>query len=276
MTKRSGQVTGPANSVSQLAVPQASLPTIRLADGSTVVRPRHVAIIMDGNGRWAEQRGEPRLAGHREGAATVRAMTTYARELGIGYLTLYSFSSENWGRPVDEVDGLMDLLRTYLSDELPTMQKNGIRLQSIGDTARLPLLVRTALASVQLATQKNTGMELTLALSYGARDELVMAAKALAIEVKAGKLKVDDIDAAALSQRLYTRHMPDPDLLIRTSGEMRLSNFLLWQIAYAELVVTKTAWPEFSRTDFDDALRDFSSRQRRYGLTANQIGGSSS
>jgi undecaprenyl diphosphate synthase len=244
--------------------------TVTLRDGTVVKRPAHVAIIMDGNGRWAEKRGEPRLYGHRAGAKTVRTITTHARELGIGCLTLYSFSSENWGRPKDEVEGLMGLLRDYLTEELPTLQKNNIRLRAIGDIARLPMLVRTVLGSVELATQKNTGMDLCLALSYGSRDELVMAAKQLAADVQSGKLKLQDVNADALQARLYTHGLPDPDLLIRTSGELRISNFLLWQVAYAELYVTDKAWPDFTAHDFDQALVSLDQRQRRFGLTGAQ------
>jgi undecaprenyl diphosphate synthase len=235
------------------------------------VMPRHVAIIMDGNGRFAESRGEPRLSGHRAGAQTVRDITTYSCELGLTHLTLYSFSSENWGRPQDEVSGLMELLRSYLVDELPTLKKNNVRLTSIGDTAKLPLLVRTLLKATEEQTKNNTGLRLTLALSYGSRDEIVNAAKKIAQDVKAGRLAVDAIDHAAFAQRLETHDVPDPELLIRTSGELRVSNFLLWQIAYSEIYVTEKAWPEFTRAEFDAALAAFSQRQRRFGLTGAQV-----
>jgi undecaprenyl diphosphate synthase len=238
--------------------------------------PTHIAIIMDGNGRWATERGEERLVGHRQGAATVRDITTACRELGVKYLTLYSFSSENWSRPADEVDGLMDLLRQYLGEELPTLKKNGIRLTSIGDTARLPFLVRTLLEATKASTEHETGMTLTLALSYGSRDEIVNAAKALAKDVKAGKLNADAIDHAAFAARLDTAGMPDPDLVIRTSGEMRISNFLLWQIAYAELFITDVAWPDFKRTHLEEAIAAFHRRERRFGKTGAQIKGPSS
>lgn len=238
---------------------------------SAVAVPNHIAIIMDGNGRWAEQQGLPRLEGHKRGAATVREITTACRELGVKYLTLYSFSSENWSRPKDEVDGLMDLLRVYLGDELPTLKKNGVRLASIGDTARLPFVVRTLLEATKMATAHETGMQLTLALSYGSRDEIVAAAKKLAADVKAGVISVDAIDHAAFAARLETAGMPDPDLVIRTSGEMRISNFLLWQIAYAELYVTETAWPEFTRAELDRALATFGQRERRFGKTSAQL-----
>ena len=233
--------------------------------------PTHIAIIMDGNGRWAEEQGEPRLAGHKQGAVTVREITTACRERGVKYLTLYSFSSENWSRPKDEVDGLMDLLRQYLGDELPTLKKNGVRLASIGDTARLPLLVRTLLEATKAATAKETGMQLTLALSYGSRDEIVAAARAIAVDVAKGHVKPDAIDAALLESHLETAGMPDPDLLIRTSGEMRVSNFLLWQIAYAELFVTNVAWPDFKVEHLDDAIAAFNGRERRFGKTGAQL-----
>jgi undecaprenyl diphosphate synthase len=233
--------------------------------------PTHIAVIMDGNGRWAEGQGLPRLEGHRRGAATVRDITTACRELGVKYLTLYSFSSENWTRPKDEVDGLMGLLHTYLGEELPTLKKNGVRLNSIGEIERLPFFVRTLLEATKAATAHETGMTLTLALSYGARDELVAAARALATEVKNGKLSVDAIDHNAFAARLETAGMPDPDLVIRTSGEMRISNFLLWQVAYAELYVTPVAWPEFTRAHLAEALAAYGKRERRFGQTGAQI-----
>ena len=226
---------------------------------------------MDGNGRWAEERKQPRIFGHQQGAVTVRDITTACRERGVKYLTLYSFSTENWSRPDDEVSGLMDLLRTYLKDELPTLQKNGVRLNTIGDTSRLPLLVRTGLEAVKAATSSLTGMTLTLALSYGSRDEIVGAAKKLASDVKAGKVALDAIDDKAFAARLETAGMPDPDLVIRTSGEQRISNFLLWQLAYAELYFSPVAWPDFTRERLDEALADFSSRQRRFGKTGAQM-----
>jgi undecaprenyl diphosphate synthase len=238
---------------------------------STRAVPTHIAVIMDGNGRWAEQRGLPRLAGHQQGAVTVREITTACRELGVKYLTLYSFSSENWSRPPDEVDGLMGLLHQYLNEELPTLKKNGVRLASIGDTARLPFLVRTLLEATKAATANETGMQLTLALSYGARDEIVHAARRLADDVKRGVLKVEAIDHQAFANRLETAGMPDPDLVIRTSGELRVSNFLLWQIAYAELYVTDVAWPDFGRAELGEALDAFAGRERRFGKTGAQV-----
>ncbi|MCC7112693.1 MAG: isoprenyl transferase [Deltaproteobacteria bacterium] len=233
--------------------------------------PRHLAIIMDGNGRWAQERGMPRLEGHRAGAKTVRDITTYCRELGVRYLTLYAFSSENWGRPETEVSGLMQLLADYLKEERATLLKNRIELTTIGATDKLPLLVRGLLAAVKEATRGLDGMRLTLALSYGARDEILRAVRELAAEVKRGKLAIDDIDVAALERHLDTYGTPDPDLLIRTSGEMRISNFMLWQIAYTELYITPVAWPDFTRARLDDALGACGNRQRRFGLTGAQV-----
>ena len=233
--------------------------------------PQHVAIIMDGNGRWAEERGLERLQGHKQGALTVREITTACRERGVKFLTLYSFSTENWSRPVDEVDGLMDLLREYLRDELPTLKKNGVRLATIGDVARLPLVVRTGLEVTRQATANETGMQLTLALSYGSRDEIVDAVKSIARDVKSGRLDVDAVDHALFSSRLQTAGLPDPDLVIRTSGEQRISNFLLWQLAYAELWFTDVAWPDFGRAHLDAAFAAYGKRQRRFGKTGAQV-----
>jgi len=233
--------------------------------------PTHVAIIMDGNGRWAKARGGERLEGHKAGAKTVREIVTFAREIGIRYLTLYAFSSENWGRPEQEVSGLMDLLSEYLKDEKQTLLDNDIELSTIGDTSKLPLMVRGLLNATKLATKGLDGMRLTLALSYGSRDELLRAVRGIATDVKKGKLDVKDIDEDAIGKRLYTHDMPDPDLMLRTSGEQRISNFLLWQLAYAELSFVDMAWPEFSKEAFVNALRDYASRQRRFGLTGAQV-----
>ena len=226
---------------------------------------------MDGNGRWAHDRGLLRLEGHKQGALAVRDITTACRERGVKFLTLYSFSTENWSRPDDEVDGLMGLLRTYLQDELPTLLNNGVRLATIGDTARLPLLVRTGLEATKAATANATGMLLTLALSYGSRDEIVQAARQLAKDVKAGRVDVNAIDHHAFASRLDTAGMPDPDLVIRTSGEMRISNFLLWQSAYAEFYFCDVAWPDFNRERLDEAIAAFLKRQRRFGKTGQQM-----
>ncbi len=233
--------------------------------------PTHIAIIMDGNGRWAEERGLSRLEGHKQGAVTVREITTACRERGVKFLTLYSFSTENWSRPDDEVDGLMDLLRSYLTTELPTLQKNGVKLATIGDIARLPFLVRTGLEATKAATSSLTGMTLTLALSYGSRDEMLGAVKKVATDVKSGKLAIDAIDGKAFEARLETAGMPDPDLVIRTSGEMRVSNFLLWQLAYAELFFADVPWPDFTRVQLDEAIAAFHKRERRFGKTSAQL-----
>lgn len=233
--------------------------------------PRHVAIIMDGNGRWAEARGLARVAGHEAGAESVRDITRACREAGVEALTLYSFSTENWKRPDDEVGALMGLLARYLVDERREILDNGVRLGAIGQTERLPLTVRAALRELTLASRKNTGMVLTLALSYGSRNEIVEAARALAKKAAAGRLRPDQIDEAAFSAELATAGLPDPDLLIRTSGEMRLSNFLLWQLAYAELYVTDTLWPDFRRAELQKAFDAFGSRERRFGKTGAQL-----
>ena len=228
-------------------------------------RPRHVAIIMDGNGRWANEQGLPRLEGHRRGADIVREITTLARELEIPYLTLYSFSVQNWQRPALEVAGLMELLQDYCRGELPTLMDNDIRLAVIGDLARLPVSTREALQSTMAQTHDNRAMTLTLAINYGGREELVRAMRALASDVKHGVLDPDAIDEALVQRHLDTRGIPDPDLVIRTSGEQRVSNFLLWQLAYAELYFTDVRWPEFTRTEFVRALREYAHRERRFG-----------
>jgi undecaprenyl diphosphate synthase len=244
---------------------------IRRAVTATPVVPAHVAIIMDGNGRWAEERGLSRLQGHKQGAVTVREITTACRERGVKFLTLYSFSTENWSRPPDEVDGLMDLLREYLRDELPTLKKNGVRLATIGDIDRLPLIVRTGLELTKQTTANETGMQLTLALSYGSRDEIVDAVRSIARDVRAGRIDVGQVDQALVASRLQTAGLPDPDLVIRTSGEQRISNFLLWQLAYAELWFTDVAWPDFARSHLDAAFLAYGKRQRRFGKTGAQL-----
>lgn len=236
-------------------------------------RPRHVAIIMDGNGRWARERGQPRLDGHRKGADVVRDITTFARELEIPYLTLYSFSVQNWRRPPDEVAGLMQLLEEYCQNERATLMENDIRLSTIGAHDRFPETTRQALAALTEETAANRSMTLTLALDYGGREELVEAVRRLAHDVRSKRLAPDKIDESAIETRLYTALIPDPDLVIRTSGEMRVSNFLLWQIAYAELAFTDVRWPEFTREHFAAALRDYSKRERRFGATGEQLTG---
>ena len=233
--------------------------------------PRHVAIIMDGNGRWAEARGLPRVAGHEAGAESVREITRACREQGVQALTLYSFSTENWKRPADEVAALMGLLGRFLIEERREILDNGIRLRTIGQTDRLPLAVRAALRELSFASRANTAMTLTLALSYGGRAEIVDAARSLAKKAAAGKLRPEDIDEAAFAAELGTAGLPEPDLLIRTSGELRLSNFLLWQLAYAEFCVTDVAWPDFRRPQLAEAFAAFGSRERRFGKTGAQV-----
>ncbi len=236
--------------------------------------PRHVAIIMDGNGRWAKKRGLPRIMGHRQGVKSVRRTVTRAREIGIKYLTLYAFSQENWQRPQDEVSLLMDLLYDYLEKELDRLLKNDIRLTTIGDIDRLPNRVREKLLDVMEETKDRDAMVLCLALSYGGRHEIVMAAKAIAQGVLRGEVQLDLLDEALFSRFLYTKDMPDPDLIIRTSGEMRLSNFLIFQGAYAELYFTQTLWPDFDEAAFEAALKDYARRERRFGKTSEQLLGS--
>lgn len=233
--------------------------------------PRHVAVIMDGNGRWAQNRGLPRVAGHRAGAESVRAITRSCGKLGVEVLTLYSFSTENWGRPEDEVEALMALLEEYLRGEIDELQGNGVRLSAIGQLHRLPSPVREALAQVSAFTAKNTGLKLVLALSYGGRAEIVEAVRAIASEVQAARLSPEDISEETVASALYTAGLPDPDLLIRTSGELRLSNFLPWQLAYAELYVTDVLWPDFREEHLRAAFQAFGARQRRFGKTGAQI-----
>ena len=229
--------------------------------------PRHVAIIMDGNGRWAQARGLPRIAGHRRGAEAVRRTVTAAGELGIPYLTLFGFSSENWKRPLDEVDDLMGLLRHYLRGEIAELHRNGVRLRVIGDIRRLSSDIVTLIDNAAALTRDNRAANLTIALSYGGRAEIVAATRAIAAEVKAGRLAAEAVDEDLIAGHLFTADLPDPDLLIRTSGEQRISNFLLWQCAYAELVFTKTLWPDFGRGDLEQAIADYCCRERRYGAS---------
>ena len=227
--------------------------------------PVHVAIIMDGNGRWARQRHLPRVEGHRQGAESVRNIVRAAGEMGIKYLTLYAFSVENWNRPKDEVDTLMKYLARYLKNEIGELNKNNVRLEAIGQIYRLPDAVQSQLEKTKLALSKNSGLTLTLALSYGGRTEIVEAVRAIATKVQQGKLEAAEINEQVIAQHLYTKNMPDPDLLIRTSGEMRVSNFLLWQISYAELVVTPTLWPDFRKAQLAEAVEEYSRRHRRFG-----------
>jgi undecaprenyl diphosphate synthase len=232
--------------------------------------PRHVAVIMDGNGRWARQRGLPRVEGHRMGIRSVRAVVECAREIGISYLTLYAFSTENWGRPRTEVTTLMGLLREFLIRELPDLNKHGIRLHVIGETGRLPSHVRGVLDHAVAATGRNSSMTLTLALSYAGRNEIVRAARKLAAAAAAGKILPESITDEDVAGSLDTAGIPDPDLVIRTSGEIRVSNFLLWQAAYAEFVFTDVLWPDFGKPEFLAALEEYSHRDRRFGLAGEQ------
>jgi len=227
--------------------------------------PRHVAIIMDGNGRWAQRRGLPRLIGHEQGAKSIRECIDAAIESGVEYLTLYAFSSENWKRPVAEVEGLMRLLERFLQDKLREMNEAGVRLQAIGRLSELPEICQRKLAEAIAATSVNNRLTLILALSYSGRTEIVDAVRSIAQDSRAGRLSEEDITQDLFSKRLYTANFPDPDLLIRTSGEVRLSNFLLWQLSYTEIHVTSKLWPDFRKEDFLNALHDFSQRSRRYG-----------
>ncbi len=227
--------------------------------------PTHVAIIMDGNGRWAKQRHLPRVEGHRNGVESVRQVVRAAGEVGVKYLTLYAFSVENWNRPKEEVDTLMKYLARYLKNEIGELTRNNVRLEAIGQIYRLPEFVQDQLTKTKAALAKNNGLTLVLALSYGGRTEIVEAVRTIATKALQGELDPAEINEQTISQHLYTRHMPDPDLLIRTSGEMRVSNFLLWQISYAELVVTQTLWPDFRKPQFFEALEEYTRRNRRFG-----------
>ena len=237
------------------------------SDTSGTTPPTHVAIIMDGNGRWAKARGLPRVAGHRKGAEAVRRTIVAARDLGIGYVTLFSFSSENWSRPDGEVSELMSLLRFYLRSEIAELHKQGVRLRVIGDRARLSSDINQLIENGEAVTAGNTALTLVLALSYGSRQEIVQTVRKLADRVASGDLRLEDIDESRVSASLLTAGIPDPDLVIRTSGEQRLSNFLLWQSAYAELVFIDTLWPDFTRRDLEDAIKEFHRRERRYGAS---------
>ncbi len=233
--------------------------------------PRHIAVIMDGNGRWAEERGLPRAAGHQAGIASLRDVTRSSRELGIGYLTVYAFSTENWKRPKREVSMLFRLLIKMLRDEMAEMLENGVRLKTIGQTSLLPKQVQQELTDAIERTSKNKGLTLTLALSYSGRWDLIHAMQAIALDVRSGKISPEDISEETIRAALTTAEIPDPDLLVRTSGEMRLSNFLLWELAYSEIHVTKTLWPDFRREHLYDAIREYQTRERRFGLTGAQL-----
>ncbi|MDY6436577.1 MAG: isoprenyl transferase [Bacteroidales bacterium] len=233
--------------------------------------PQHIAVIMDGNGRWAKQQGRMRVFGHQHGVDAVRATTEACAELGVKYLTLYAFSTENWNRSSMEVDALMALLTSALKNELKTLNDNNIRLNAIGDLKRLPKSQYEALMYAIDNTKNNTRMTLTLCLSYSSRWELTKAVRDIAEEVKNGTIRPEDIDETTVSRHLATAGMPDPDLLIRTSGEERISNYLLWQIAYSELYFTKKFWPDFTKEDLYEAIIDYQTRERRFGKTSEQI-----
>jgi undecaprenyl diphosphate synthase len=233
--------------------------------------PRHIAIIMDGNGRWAKRRSLPRVAGHREGVNSVRDIVEACGQLHVEYLTLYAFSTENWKRPITEVSTLMRLLLSALRDETDRLQRNNVRLTTIGDLEKLPKAVRKELHETIRITKKNTGLTLNLALSYSGRWEIIQAVREIARKVKSGELEVDGINEPILTDHLNTAGMPEPDLLIRTGGEYRVSNFLLWQLAYSELYISPHYWPDFRRQHLYDAIRDFQHRERRFGLVSEQL-----
>jgi len=233
--------------------------------------PRHVAVIMDGNGRWAKARMLRRIVGHRKGVETVRVIVEECSRLGIGYLTLYAFSAENWSRPKTEVHALMALLKKYIRMEVPRMQQNNIRFNVIGAREELPPDVRQVVSDAIAVTSGNTGMTLTLALSYGSRQEILRACRCIAADVTSGRITPEGVTEEGFARYLYTDGMPDPDLLIRTSGETRISNFLLWQLAYTELYFTEVNWPDFTAQELHKALADFHRRERRFGLTSDQL-----
>lgn len=235
--------------------------------------PKHIAIIMDGNGRWAKEKGEDRLFGHLHGVESVRNIVEGAAELGIGYLTLYAFSTENWDRPAYEVTGLMELLVETIRKEVPTLNKNNIRLHVIGDINMLPLSAKNELDEAINETSTNTGLHLIMALSYSSRWEINTAIKQIAQDVKDNKLQPETVDQQLIQSYLCTGHFPDPELMIRTSGEFRISNFLLYQLAYAELYFTNTLWPDFRKENLYEAIVDYQSRERRFGKTSEQVKG---
>ncbi len=231
--------------------------------------PLHLAIIMDGNGRWAKARGLPRTAGHKRGADAARRAVTAAAQMGVRYLTLYSFSSENWKRPIEEVNDLMGLLRWYLKNEVRELHKNGIRLRVIGERGRLDREIIELIEEGESLTAANGRMDLIMALSYGSRQEMIAAMQDMAREVEAGRLRPEEIDERQFEQRLWTSDIPDPDMILRTSGEQRLSNFLLWQSAYSELVFVDCLWPDFGEAELEAAIKEFRRRDRRYGATVS-------
>ncbi len=233
--------------------------------------PRHIAIIMDGNGRWAKRQGLARMFGHKQGVQTVHNITEAASELGVQYLTLYTFSTENWNRPKEEVDALMTLLVDTIAKETPTLMKNNVRLLTIGDIERLPEVTKQKFLACIEETSSNTGLSLVIALSYSARWEIIRAMKEAVHQAKAGSLHEEDVNEELINNLLTTSGIPDPDLLIRTSGELRISNFLLWQLAYSELYFTDCLWPDFSKEEFCKAILDYQHRERRFGKTSEQI-----
>ena len=239
-------------------------------DNSKITLPRHIAIIMDGNGRWARKRILNRINGHRKGVEAARDVVVYCRELGIEYLTLYTFSKENWQRPAEEVGLLMTMLKDHLRKEEPMLLKNNIRLKAIGNIEDLPDKVKNVVFDLENKTRGNTGMVLQLALSYSGREEIAATARRLAAMAVEGSISVEDITEERFEGQLYTAGAPDPDLLIRTSGEKRISNFLLWQLAYTEIHITDVLWPDFTREHLDMAIRDFQTRERRYGLVSGK------
>jgi len=238
---------------------------VKLSAKAQELLPRHVAVIMDGNGRWAKEQGLPRAEGHRRGAESAKAITRIASDIGIRYLTLYTFSTENWNRPKTEIDAIMRYLVYYVKKETPELDKQNVRLEVIGQVYRLPEKVQNQLEKSKKQLSKNTGLTLVLALNYGARAEIVDATRIIAEKVESGELVSEDIDETLMGMHLYTSQIPDPDLLIRTSGEMRLSNFLLWQVSYSEMVVTQVLWPEFRKAAFFTALEEYAKRHRRFG-----------
>ncbi|MGZ3866075.1 MAG: isoprenyl transferase [Bacteroidia bacterium] len=233
--------------------------------------PKHIAVIMDGNGRWAKGRGASRIFGHQNGVKSVKDTIEAATELGVEYMTMYAFSTENWNRPADEVNALMELLIKTIYEETPTLNKNNIRLRAIGDIKSLPAKCQEQLAAAMKETEKNTRLNLVLALSYSAKWEIIEAIKQIASEVKDGKISVDAINDSVFDAHLSTAGMPHPELMIRTSGECRISNFLLWQLAYAEFYFTETLWPDFRREDFYKAILSYQNRERRFGKTGEQV-----
>ncbi len=233
--------------------------------------PRHIAMIMDGNGRWAKQRGLPRIAGHREGVRSVRDIVEVCGQLGIEVLTLYTFSTENWRRPQKEVSALMKLLLKTLRKEIDDLVKNNVRLLTIGNLEQLPKVAHQGMLEGMAATRENTGLKLNLALNYGGREEIISAVQKIALDIQQGKLQPRDIDKKIMAQTLYTQGLPDPDLLVRTSGEYRISNFLLWQLAYTEIYITDVLWPDFRRQNLYDAIRDYQGRERRFGKVSEQL-----